>query len=184
MHVDIAIGAIFRTQAAADAPILDDDFQRITAADRTHRAADHAQWVETLAAGRGNQVVIKAQAFAHEARNSVVSIRAGSDACVATRAGVQVEQQQALRFHQTLLQETVERRAIDRSQALFIHFRAFVAGVFEFAAHSGELTGHAAEIFRANAHHLHVIESRAGSGAHGLVQQRRFSEVFATRKVS
>jgi hypothetical protein len=37
MHVDIAVRAIFSTEAAADAPIFDDHFQRIPAANRSHQ---------------------------------------------------------------------------------------------------------------------------------------------------
>src|SRR5713101_1478433 len=43
MQIDIAVGAIARAEAAADAPILDDYFQGISAADRADGAADHAQ---------------------------------------------------------------------------------------------------------------------------------------------
>ncbi len=40
------------------------------------------------------------------------------------------------------------------------------------------------EIFRADAHHFHVIQRRASRGAHGIFQQRRFAEIFAARKIS
>jgi len=42
MQVDIAVGTIARAEAAADAPILDDHFERIAAANRTDRASNHA----------------------------------------------------------------------------------------------------------------------------------------------
>src|SRR5580693_5477109 len=99
MHVDIAVWAIFRAQAAADAPIFDNYFQRIPAANRSYGAPD--------------QVVVKTQSFAHEARHSVMSVSASQYAGVTTRAAIQIQQQQALRFHQTLCEKTLERRAAD-----------------------------------------------------------------------
>ena len=42
MHVDVSVRAIFRAEAAADAPILDNDFQRISAANRADGTTHHA----------------------------------------------------------------------------------------------------------------------------------------------
>src|SRR5580698_6652361 len=106
MHVDIAVWTIFRAQAAADAPIFNNHFQRIPAADRSHRATDHAKRIEALAAGSGDQVVIETKSLAHEARHSVMSVGASEYAGVTTRAAVQIQQQQALGFHQTLCEKT------------------------------------------------------------------------------
>src|SRR5215467_13099447 len=75
VQVDIAVGAITRAQAAADAPVLDDDFQRIAA----------------LAAGRGYKIVFETQAVTNEARDTVVGVGAGIHAGVASRAVLQVE---------------------------------------------------------------------------------------------
>src|SRR5580692_8867356 len=113
VHVDIAVRAIFSAETAADAPIFDNYFQRIPAANRSHGAADHAKRIEALAAGSGNQVVVKTQSFAHETRHSVMSVGASEYAGVTTRAAIQIQQQQALRFHQTLCEKTLERRAAD-----------------------------------------------------------------------
>src|SRR5260370_39932305 len=43
MQIYIAVGTILRTQAAADAPIFNNDFQRIAPSNRTDGAADHAE---------------------------------------------------------------------------------------------------------------------------------------------
>src|SRR6202040_2095038 len=98
MHVDIAVRAIFSAEAAADAPIFDDYFQRIPASDRSHRATDHAKRIEALAAGSCHEVVVETKSFTHEPRHSVMSVCAGEYAGVTTRAAVQIQQQQALRF--------------------------------------------------------------------------------------
>ena len=42
MQVDVAVRAVVGAKAAANAPILDDDFERVAAADRPDRASDHA----------------------------------------------------------------------------------------------------------------------------------------------
>jgi hypothetical protein len=77
MHVDIAVGAILSAEAAANAPIFDNHFQRIPAADRAHGATDHAKRIEALAAGSGNQVVIETKSLSNEPRHSVMSVCAG-----------------------------------------------------------------------------------------------------------
>src|SRR5260221_14446346 len=53
MEIDVAVGAIARTEAAADAPVLDDHFEGIAAANRSDGAADHPQRIAALAAGGG-----------------------------------------------------------------------------------------------------------------------------------
>src|SRR5580704_12179566 len=110
VHVDIAVRAIFSAEAAADAPIFDDYFQRIPAADRSHGAPDHAKRIEALAAGSSDEVVVETKSLANEPRHSVMGVCAGDHAGVTSRAAVQVQQKQALRFHQTLREETLERR--------------------------------------------------------------------------
>src|SRR5438477_7605181 len=45
VDVDVAVRTALRAETAADAPVFDDDLERIAAADRTHRATDHAQRV-------------------------------------------------------------------------------------------------------------------------------------------
>ena len=42
VKIDVAVGAILRTQSATNAPVLDDDLERIATADRAHRTTNHA----------------------------------------------------------------------------------------------------------------------------------------------
>src|SRR5258707_1063497 len=72
VQVDVAVGAIARAEAAPDAPVFDNDFKGIAAADGADGAADHAERVAALAAGRGDEVVIEAQAVTHQAGYSSV----------------------------------------------------------------------------------------------------------------
>src|SRR6516225_10397175 len=75
MQIDIAVRAIARAETAADAPILDDDFERIAAANRSDRATNHAKRVAALSATGGDEIAVKAQAIPHQARDAVVRIR-------------------------------------------------------------------------------------------------------------
>ena len=65
MHIDIAVRAILSAQAAADAPVFNDDLKRIAAADGSDRAAYHAERVATLAAGSCHKKIFKPQPFAN-----------------------------------------------------------------------------------------------------------------------
>src|SRR5215472_13389650 len=72
MKIDVSIRAILRAQPATDAPILDDDFQRISPADGTYRASHHTQRIAALPATRGYQILIEAQSVAYQPRHAVV----------------------------------------------------------------------------------------------------------------
>src|ERR1700730_11974554 len=102
VEIDVAVRAIARAQAAPDAPVFDDDFQGIAATDGADRTADHAERVATLAARSGNEKLFEAQALANEASDAVVCVGARVYAGVAARAILQIEDQQALRFRQSL----------------------------------------------------------------------------------
>ena len=102
MQIDIAVRTVACAQAAADAPILDDDFERIAAANGADRAAHHAERIAALPATGGNQILLEAQAIANQTGNAIVSVRAGVNAGIAARAFLQIEDQQTLRFHQAL----------------------------------------------------------------------------------
>src|SRR5579884_1704435 len=86
MQVDVAVRAIPRAQPAPDTPILDDDLERISSPERSHRAADHAERIAALPAARCHQVLLESQPVAHQPRHAVVRIRAGVHARVAARA--------------------------------------------------------------------------------------------------
>src|SRR5215813_11545723 len=49
MKIDITVQTIANAEPAADAPILDDDFEQIAAANRADQAADHAKRIAALA---------------------------------------------------------------------------------------------------------------------------------------
>src|SRR2546421_12035987 len=86
MQIDVAVRTILGAEAAADAPILDDDFERIAPANRADRAADHAKRVAALAATRSDKILVEAQAIADEPRDAVVCVGAGIDAGITARA--------------------------------------------------------------------------------------------------
>jgi hypothetical protein len=50
MQIYVSVRAVIRTQAASDAPILNNHFQGVSAADRSYRATHHAQWIAALSA--------------------------------------------------------------------------------------------------------------------------------------
>src|ERR1700693_1261285 len=96
MQIDMAVRAVARAQAAADAPILDDDFERIAAANRTHRTADHAQRIATLPATGGDQILLEAQSIAYKAGDAIMSVRASVDAGVTARTFLKIEDEETL----------------------------------------------------------------------------------------
>ena len=102
MKIDVAVRTVARAKAAADAPIFDDDFQRIAAANGADGAANHAEWVAALAAACGDEKMIEAETIADQASHAIVCVGAGVHAGIATRAIFKIEHEEALRFHQTL----------------------------------------------------------------------------------
>ncbi len=102
VQINIAVRAILRAKAAANAPILDDNFERIASSNRANGAANHTERVAALAAARGDKILIEAQAVAHEASDAVVRVRASIHASITARTILQIENQEALRFHQAL----------------------------------------------------------------------------------
>ena len=99
MKIDVAVGAVARAKAAADAPIFDDDFERIAPADSADGAADHTERIAALAAGSGDKEILEAEAVADETCDAVVGIGTGVHAGIAARAFFEVQNQQALRLH-------------------------------------------------------------------------------------
>src|SRR5260370_35976815 len=66
VQIDVAVGTILRAKATPDAPILDDDFERIASSNRADGTADHAQRVAALAATGGHAALIEKQAVPDE----------------------------------------------------------------------------------------------------------------------
>src|SRR5579884_130739 len=58
MHVDVSIRTVIRAETATDAPVFNDDFQAVAAANRSHWASHHAQWVLTVTTRGGYQILI------------------------------------------------------------------------------------------------------------------------------
>src|SRR5262249_53675921 len=130
MQVDVAVRAVAGAQAAADAPVFDDDFERIAAAGGADRTADHAERTKAIAAGRGDEVIVETQTVTNETRDTVVGVGAGVHAGIAARAVLQVKNEQALRFHQSLGKELIERNAFDHLQALLVGSAALIGNFF------------------------------------------------------
>ena len=86
MQIDIAVGTISRAQTAANAPILDDNFQRIPPANRADRAADHAKRVAALAATGCDEIAVKPQTVPHQTSDAIMRIGARVHASIAARA--------------------------------------------------------------------------------------------------
>ena len=139
--------------------------------------------IAALAARSGDEILIEAQAFAHQARDAVVRVGAGVHAGVAARAILQIEHQQALRFHQALREELIERHAVHHLQALLILRAALVGDGLQALAHGRETLDHLAEIVVADAHHFDVIERGARGGADAAAEQADFAEIIAAREI-
>src|SRR6266478_4453599 len=183
MQVDVAVGTILRAEAAADAPILDDDFERIAPSNRADGAADHAERIAALPATGGDKILIEAQAIADEASDSVVRISASIHTGVAARAILQVQNQQALRLHQSLREKLIDGDVVDHLHALLICGEAFGGDGFQTFADARETFHHLAEIVARDANQLHVVECGAGGCAQTAAQQTYLAEVIAARKV-
>ena len=136
-----------------------------------------------MAAGSRHQKFVEAQAFADQPRDAVVRVGAGAHAVIAARAAFQIHHQQALRFHQALREEGIERRAGGGRQALLVLLLALARPTFQALANGGELLHHLMELFGVDAHHFHVIERGAGGRAHALAQQPDFAEISAAAQI-
>ena len=110
MHIDISIRTIVGALSATDTPVLDDDLQRIAAANGADRATNHTQRIAALPARGGHQISIESQSITNKPADAIVSIGASPHALVAAGAAIKVENQQTLRFHQALVEKTDRRR--------------------------------------------------------------------------
>ena len=86
IHGDVAIGAIGRALAAADAVIFDNDLFVPFAEDRIDRAAHQAIRVGAGATARRHQEVLEPQSFSHQSRFAPMRIGAGFGALIAAGA--------------------------------------------------------------------------------------------------
>jgi hypothetical protein len=113
--------------------------------------------------------MIEAQAIANEPGNSVVRIGASFHTLIAACAAIQIENQKALRIHQTLAQKVVDRDILQVMQSTAVLFDALVRNGFQTYTHPWETCEHLAEIVAPNAHELHVVERGTGSGPNPFV---------------
>ena len=183
MQIDVAVRAIARAEAAADAPVFDDDFERIAAADRADRAADHAERIAALAATRGDEILVEAQTVADETRDAVVCIGAGVHTGVAARAILQIQNQQALRFHQSLREELIDGDVVNHLHSLLIGGATFGGNGFETGSNAGETRNHIAEIVAGDSNEFDVIESGASGGSNAAAEEADFAEVVSPREI-
>ena len=102
VKIDIAIRAVVGAQAAANTPVLDDDFEGVTSADGADGASNHAQGIATLPAGSGHQVFVEAKSLAYQPADAIMRVGTGSNTLITTGAALQIEHQEALRFHQSV----------------------------------------------------------------------------------
>ena len=106
MHVDVAIGAVVRAQATADAVLFDLDFETFAVAmDRVDGATNQAIRIGARAAGAGHEPFVEPQPFANEPRHAAVRIGTSLGAFIAAGAGFEIEDQQPLGVVESLLDE-------------------------------------------------------------------------------
>ena len=158
MQVDVAIGTVVGAQAATDAPVLDDDFQGVAAADGTDRATNHAEWISTLAAGSGDQVFVEAESLAHQAADSVMCVGARSYALITAGAPFQIEHKQALRFHQTVREELVHGQVLHLRKAQAIFLEALPGNQLQAASNVRKAREHQFKVVARNAHSFHMVQ--------------------------
>ena len=166
LQVDVAVGTIVGTEPAADTPVLNNDFKGIPPANGADRAAHHEERVFALAAGGCDEEMVEAQAVAQETCDSIVGVGAGADTLVAAGAFFEIEDEQALRVHQSLGEIAVEGQvALGVALLGEVFGRALAGDLLDAAAHVGEAIQHLMEVFGGYLDQLDVIERGAGRGA-------------------
>jgi hypothetical protein len=184
MQIDVAVGTVVRAQSAADAPVLNDDFERIAPTYRSHGAANHAERIAALAATGGDEVLIESEPVANQARDAVVGIGASVHASVATRTILQIENQEALRFHQALGEKLVDGNAVNHLHALLIGGTSLSRNSFKAGSNSGEPCDHVPKIITGDSNEFDVIKRCARRGSNASAQQADFAKIIAARKIS
>ena len=183
MEIDIAVGAVARTEAAANAPVLDDDLERISATNGTDRAAHHAERIAALTARGGDQKILKSETVADETGYAVVGVGAGVHAGVATRAFLEIEDEQALRFHQALREELIDGNGLDQLEALGVGELTLGDNGFEADTDVRKTPHHFAEVFAGDFDDFDVIEGGTGGRTDATAEQTDFAEVVAAGQV-
>src|SRR5450755_2721330 len=120
VHIDVPVWAVFCAQATTYTPVFDHYFQRVPPPDGAYRTSHHAQRVAALTAGSRHQIFVISQPLTNQPRHTVVRVGAGARTLIATRTFLQIEYQQALRFHQPLRQEAIERHTYRGLETLLV----------------------------------------------------------------
>ncbi len=184
VHVDVPVGTALGAQAAADAPILDEDLERVATADRAHRAADHAERIAARAARRRHQVLVEAQAVADQAGDALVRVRAGADAEIAAGAALEIDEEQVLRLHQPLREKVRDRHRADLLVTLLVLGQEAGGDLLQLGPDLGKALQHRVEVLAADLDDLHVIERAAGRRANAGAQQPDLPEVTPPGEVA
>jgi len=183
VHIDVPVRAVVGALAAADAPVFDNDLERIAAANRADRTADHAKRIAALAARCRDKVTIKAEPISDEAADAIMGVRAGAHTLIAPGAAVEIENQQALCLHQALIEELIDGNVGGLGHAQAILFHVLGGGLFELAANFREAVEHELEIFAGDADYLDVIQRTAGRDAGRAGQEGHFAKVGAASEI-
>src|SRR5258705_7547744 len=183
MQVDVPVRAILRTKAATDTPIFNKDFERIAATYGPHRAAHHTERIAALTAGSRDEILIEAQAVADQPGYAVMSVCASIHTGVAAGALLQVEHQQALRLHQSLCEELIDRHVELRLHALLVLGAALSGNFFETLTHAREKLDHLAEIVARDAQNFDMVKRNACRRAQPSSEQANFAEKIAAGKI-
>src|SRR5580658_1201187 len=157
MHIDISVRTIVGALATANTPVLNDHLERIAAANRSYWTAHHAQRITALPARCGDEITIEAKSFTNQPAHPIVSIRASAHALIAASTTIEVENEQALRFHQALTQELVHGNIGDLGDSLPVLLPMIRRFRFQLPPDFREAVEHKLEIVSGNAHHLHMI---------------------------
>ena len=184
MQIDVSVRTVPRAKPAPDAPVFDNHFQRISPPNRSYRTSHHAQRVAALPARSRHQILIEPQAFPHQPCDSVMCVSASINASIAPRAIFQIQNQKALRFHQTLRKKLIDGHAPDRLHPLLVLRAAFRCNCFQSLAYARESLHHLAKIVARNSHHFHVVQRRTSRRTYSAAQQSNLPEIIAAGKIS
>ena len=112
-----------------------------------------------------------------------MSIGASVHAGVATRAFLQIENEETLGLHQTLRKELIDGHAVNHLHALFVGHLAFGSDGFKTGADTREAFDHLAEVVSGDTDDFDVVESGAGGGANAAAEETDFAEIVASGEI-
>ena len=108
---------------------------------------------------------------------------AGAHASIAARAILEIDQQEILRFEQSLIQKIVEMQS-GRNCLLLVRGEARASHGLDLLANGGESFQHHIEIGRRNFNNIDRVERGAGRGAFDRAEQTDFPEVITAAQIS